>query len=597
MTMNKILCFIFAAFAASVANAIEITRYVAQGATGDGLTKESPAGDLKKVLDLSKNVDGLTVYLEPGQYELPPLTDVNSRTRYNNVCIYGGGCQGIAKAESKSVIKGDLSINGGAVLNVNFIGSRIEDKWSPNVLEGSLHVIGCNLFYTNATQLEVETANGNDLSLIEVSAKSMSLHPWRQGDPRSTIHALGCIFDGGEGASFSGVCLQAVNCSFSLNKDAAGISLNRCTGSVLQNCQIIGNNGFGGITVTNLTDDIDVVFDRCIISRNTSTRDDHSSAITTRTPILLRSCLVSGNYSDLKAKGASYHNQYQGAIELCRRASRFENCTFTNNKDAVIYYSMEAGDHDRIGTPNFINCIFLSNGKPYVSTSGKAPLMGYCAADFGSDIPELDAERHMMRITEQSSGMSIYKDMMVELNEGSPLINAGLPTTNLDLNGNCHLMLGGTDLGCAEYTGDWTPVNPSQQIEFGGTDYSLMESTYKSEKYFAYMPGAEPGINITNCIYAGNNASPCQIKDNSVIATYMNFGDSHLAILYQIKSSIWGTNDYLSITGSMPYKTALPKPEKVDGRWILKEPAVKKTTSTAKRGAQTKRTTSAKRRR
>ena len=132
MTMNKILCFIFAAFAASVANAIEITRYVAQGATGDGLTKESPAGDLKKVLDLSKNVDGLTVYLEPGQYELPPLTDVNSRTRYNNVCIYGGGCQGIAKAESKSVIKGDLSINGGAVLNVNFIGSRIEDKWSPS---------------------------------------------------------------------------------------------------------------------------------------------------------------------------------------------------------------------------------------------------------------------------------------------------------------------------------------------------------------------------------------------------------------------------------------------------------------------------------
>lgn len=595
MTMNKILCFIFAAFAASVANAIEITRYVAQGATGDGLTKESPAGDLKKVLDLSKNVDGLTVYLEPGQYELPPLTDVNSRTRYNNVCIYGGGCQGIAKAESKSVIKGDLSINGGAVLNVNFIGSRIEDKWSPNVLEGSLHVIGCNLFYTNATQLEVETANGNDLSLIEVSAKSLSLHPYRQGSPRSTVHALDCTFDEGDGAYFSGVNLQAVNCSFSLNEGAPGISLNGCTGSVLLNCQIIGNHGFGGISVSNLTDDIDVVFDRCIISRNKSAHGDHSSAITTRTPILLRSCLISGNYSDLKVKGASYNNQYQGAIELCRRASRFENCTFTNNKDAVIYYSMEAGDHDRIVTPTFINCVFLSNGKPYVSTGGKTPLMAYCAADFGSDIPELDAERHMLRITEQSAGMSIYKDMMVELNEGSPLINAGLPTANLDLNGNCHLMLGGTDLGCAEYTGDWTPVNPQQQIKLGGTDYSLMESTYKNEKYFAYMPGAETGINITDCIYAGNNASPCQIEDNSVIATYMNFGDSHLAILYQIKSSIWGTNDYLSIEGSMPYKTALPKPEKVDGRWILKEPAVKKTTSTAKRGAQTKRTTSAKR--
>lgn len=608
--MNKIFLIVFALFVTISANALEIIRYVSQGASGDGLTKESPTGDLKKVLDLSRNVDGLTIYLEPGTYNLPPLSDINNRTKYNNVTIWGGGCSGIYNTENKSVINGDLYINGGAVLNIDFKGSRIEDQWSPNVIEGSLHLIGCNIFYSNASALEVETVNGNDLSLIEVTAKSLSIHPWRTGSAKSNVHLLNCKFDMGQGASFSGVRLNAVNCSFSQNVDATGISLNNCEGSVLSRCSIIGNHGFGGVTINDLTDNIDVVLDGCIISENVSTRGDYSSAITTRSPILLKSCLVAGNHSILKMKGASYYNQHKGAIELCRTGSRFENCTFVNNKDAVIYYSMSIGDHNRISFPTFTNCVFLNNGKPYISTCEKSPIMSYCAADFSSDIPELDAERHMLRITEQTAGIIINNNVEVKLQDGSPLINVGLPTANLDLNGNCHLMLGGTDLGCVEYTGEWVKSDSQQEIRFGDMDYTMMETTYKNRKYFTYMPAStldkRDTVTIKNCIYTGNNIANCLVKDNKVIATYMNLADSRIALLYQLNSSRWETNQYLTLSYSLPYSTTLPKPENINDKWILKIPAVPKattksangkTTGSPKRFTTTKRTTTTKKNR
>lgn len=605
--MNKIFLIVFALFMTINVNALEIIRYVSQGASGDGLTKESPTGDLKKVLDLSKNVDGLTIYLEPGNYDLPPLEDINNRTRYNNVTIFGGGCSGIYNTKNKSVINGDLYINGGAVLNIDFRGSRIEDKWSPNIMEGSLHLIDCNVFYSNASALEVETVNGNDLSLIEVTAKSLSVHPWRTGSAKSIVHLLNCKFDMGKGAHFSGVRLNAVNCSFSQNVDATGISLNGCEGSILSRCSIIGNHGFGGVTITDLTDNTDVILDGCVISENVSTRGDYSSAITTRSPILLKSCLVAGNHSILKMKGASYYNQYKGAIELDRTGSRFENCTFANNKDAVIYYSMSIGDHNRISSPTFTNCVFLNNGKPYVSICGKSPIMSYCAADFGSDIPELDTERHMLRITEQTAGIIINNNVEVKLQDGSPLINVGLPSANLDLNGNCHLMLGGTDLGCVEYTGSWTKSDSQQEVKFGGINYIMMETIYKNHKYFTYMPASvlekEAPVTIKDCIYTGNNIANCLVKDNKVIATYMDFADFHIALLYQLKSSRWETNQHLTLSYSLSYNTILPKPENINGRWILKIPSVPKATTKSansktsrspKRFTTTKRTTTTK---
>ena len=134
--MQKLLlCSLFILFSLT-ANSIEITRYVAEGATGDGLSKENPSGDLKSVLDLSTNVESLTIYLDAGTYVLPTIRSINDRIEYKNVCIYGGGCDEVRDVADKSVIKGDLSINGGAVMNVDFRGSAYEDPHSPNTIEG-----------------------------------------------------------------------------------------------------------------------------------------------------------------------------------------------------------------------------------------------------------------------------------------------------------------------------------------------------------------------------------------------------------------------------------------------------------------------------
>ncbi len=585
------ICFILTMMSLS-SQAIEITRYVAQGGAGDGLSKENPTGDLKKVLDLSTNVEALTIYLEPGTYTLPTLEGAN-RTVYNNVCIYGGGCDKVIDAPQKSIIKGDLYINGGAVLNVDFRGSVYEDKWSPNVVHGALSVIGCNVIYTKATRFTAEAVGNREMFLIGVKANTVEISAYSFGRGTPLVTAWGCDFSDGEGVSINGVMLMATDCSFNNHTGAPGLSLNLAEGSVIRDCRIIGNKGCGGIELGGLTDNIVVMFDRCVISNNVTNKHNYSSVITTRTPFYMRSCLIANNSADVKGAGVGYDKDHcEGAILLTRQQTGFMNCTFYGNREALIQYKMEPADHHNLGHDQFKNCVFLNNEKPYLSKSGLYPTISYSAADFGSDIPELDAEKHMKRITAENCGMVVNEGISVRLTLGSPLINAGLPTYNLDINGNSHQLLGATDLGCCEYTGEWVKSTPESSIKIYNANYTKVQTRYDNTDYYAMVTESHlDGDKVTSfekSIYAGNQLQPiAKIGDGSVIAC-MRADNKNIAIIYQLECSPWGKWEIWVPDTMKEYATVAPLAEYVNHKWVLKDApqqgaTSRKTSSTARK--------------
>lgn len=565
------LCLSLLALASGV-RALEITRYVAPEGTGDGLTKENPTGDLKKVLDLSKDVDALTVYLEPGTYALPPLKNVNSRPQYRNVAIYGGGCAEVRDVENKSVITGDLFINGGAVLNVDFRGSVYEDKWSPNTIHGTLHVIGCNVFFTRATALEAEAVPGQILYLIDTYSQSVSVTNFQSGPGKADVAVWGCNFCDGDGAVFSNVRVTAVGSSFSNNKNSPGLTLNRCEGSALIDCKIMRNTGQGGVAITDLTDRIDVTFDRCVISGNVTTDAYFCAAVTAHCPIMMKSCLIAGNREDVK--GLTYSENFRGAIMLDHNKSKFMNCTFYNNS-AVFNYSMEETDHRALEGAQIWNSVFLKNAKPYWTKRGLKPEMSYCAADFGSDIPELDAERKMTRITAENAGMIVTANASVHLEPGSPLINAGLPDYNLDLNGNSHQLLGATDLGCAEFTGEWEKTEPEILLALDGGKYARMKTRYQGTDYYAYAPLSlikdGKAAELSASLYCGNELRPLKKEaDDAATACFRGF-NANMAVLYNFRCSPWGTDGIWTVKQVESYTSAPPQAERVNDEWVLKQ--------------------------
>lgn len=589
------------------AHALEITRYVKQGASGDGLTKETPTGNLKKVLDQSVQVDGLTIYLEPGTYALPPLESAQS-TQYRNVAIYGGGCDQVTESKEKSIITGDLCINGGAVINVDFKGSVHKDQWSPEVIHGGLHVIGCNVFFTKATHFEAQAVGGQKMWLIGVDAQTASISKFKNGIMADAeVEAWECNFSYGNGASVVDVRLSATRCRFNYNKDAPGLELNVVRGSVIRDCEVIGNRGYGGISIGGLTDDINIEFDRCVISKNITNNHKYSSAITSRVPYFMSSCLIAANSANVNGQGIGYEaDAYEAAILLTKRQTRFLNCTFYDNRSALLQYKLSAADHNSIETPQFINCVFLGNAKPFLSSSGLEPTIFSCAADFGSDIPELDKERRLIRITSENAKMKVDDARDVQILPGSPLINVGLHVLFLDLHGNSHQLLGATDMGCCEYTGEWEKCMPESTLQFHAGEYLKVKADYDGTTYYAYVAQQlvkeDKVVEFIHSIYGGREILPLKKIDDTAAISYLRSSQEKFAVVYELTYSPWGYYWDWDMPIAMEYKEQPPVAEKVDGHWILKEPKPKSTsaktqsskrtgTGNAKRSTPARRTT------
>lgn len=562
-------------------NAIQITRYVCEGASGDGLTKENPTGDLQKVLDLSAKVDATTIYLAPGTYHLRSLDDINNRSQYSNITIYGGGLESVAPAENKSVITGDLKINGGLVCNVDFRGSKTGNKVE-GFLIGSLNAIGCNLYYCDATCIEVEAPMGATTYLYEVNSNSTLITSCRSnsyGDP--VVQAKYCNFTDGDGASIGGVLLKADYCSFSNNSEI-GLGISPCEGSVIKNSKFVNNKGKGAVEVSGLSDDILIYFDRCIFAYNSSDSNEHSAVLTSRSPVWMQDCLIAWNSSSMPI---SNYKQPQGAVEIARRQSRFINCTFFDNKVAAIYYNMAPGDQQRISSPQLVNCVILKNGQPFVSYYGNEPVFGSCATDFGSEIPELDAERGIIRITEQNAGISLDRSLNLSIASDSPLINAGKLSWANDINNVSHLMLGATDIGCVEYCGDWSVSPDKKAVILSNDSYIEASTSFKGKTYKAlvreHFTEGEKVKTLKGSIYLGDCLAPIKILDDNNLIVYSTVGNSKQAILYTLQSD-WTAIETMEFTNSLPGASQ-------DGKsWKLKK-TVAGSTKASSRASSSKR--------
>lgn len=529
---KTILTWCIAALSCLTAHSIEITRYVAEGGTGDGLTKENPSGDLYAILNLSKQVESLNVYLAPGNYKLPAYKDANNRVKYGYVNIFGGGLNEVAPAEQKSVITGDLQLNGGYISNVDFRGSRIGNDVE-GYLEGAIS--GANIYYSNATRIDLTVTDAYTTYLVYVNAKTASISRWPSSLRRPKVVISECTFSDGDGLGVGSSDLTIEDCKF-MNCKSTALSIGGCEGASVKRCKFVNNTVAGAVSVNVLTDDIAVIFDKCSFYKNASSTPEFSSVITTRAPIVMQNCLIAQNFDGLDNSKRYMHNQHKGAIELTRRQSQFYNCTFLKNDQPVIYYNMEPADHARI-TSQFANCVFLNNKSPYYSEKENRPLMRYCAADFGSDIPELDAERNMIRTDYDAAKIQYDGEDYIYIGEGSPLINVGLPVLCNDLYGINHYMFGGTDLGCAEYCGDFKKSDNVAPIAIGDNKYIKYSYTYNGKTYSTLAVEKyidENGrINLPTSIYLGDNLAPVKVLDENNVIAYMTFNGKKCAVLYK----------------------------------------------------------------
>ena len=596
--MRKILLTFATLLTAITACAIDITRYVAEGGTGDGLSKENPTGDLLKVLQMSKSVESVTVYLAPGKYDLPAKSAGPNDEVYGRVCLYGGGGDGsVADLENKSIITGDLRINGGVVMNIDFRGSHKKGFYSNegyiNDTYGELNLIGANIFYCRANRLVTQGIDGNTQYIIGVKGQTARVGSYKTHyndyGPQPFAVIADCEFSGGEGLEV-GIRANVSNCRLN-NNSGTGLAIrNSGLATNVTDCEIIGNKGKGGVAVEGTSDDPVAVFARCVISGNVSSDNEYCSAISGRAPYAAISCLIAENRSEVTSKTGSYNNyrRYLGAVMLERASTRFVNCTFYDNKDAAIYYWME-GDHGRVANGHFSNCVFLGNGKPWHSYNKNEPVISNCATDFGSEIPELDAERKLVRITKATAGMDVIDGRRVEIHENSPLINSGVPELNLDIDKISHLMLGGTDMGCKEYTGNWTKSTPELKFSNESVKYLQIESEFRGGKYYAMIPPANisaDGIpELSYSIYLDNKLRAPKLGGADAIAVYLSLDGRKYAVQYNKQfAAPWLRSYDWVIQKIEPYTTAAPVLEKnASGNWILKQGTPAKTATRPKK--------------
>lgn len=597
MILRVIAIFAFILGAVS-ANAIEIVRYVAENGTGDGLSIDNPSGNLKSILELSYKVDRLIILAQPGTLEVPMIEEPDARPRYKNVYIYGGGVTDISNAKEKTIIKGDLEINGGTIVNVDFKGANYKNRFGYQ-MTGTLKTTACNVYYSNVSVLEYKTKPGDDNYISDVKANSLYINNPNGRYTHTFVNVYNTVVLSGKGLFLEGGVLGYFQyCDFYYN--TRGAYLNCKEGTTFDDCRFVGNNTEGAVKIDVLTDDIAVYFNRCVFADNNSKERDCSSAITGISPYSLQNCLIMNNKSNSTAR--NNNAACWGAVQIHRSQTRISNCTFYKNGNGAIHYWMESADHANAPESQIFNCVFLGNGVPFVSYySNNSPKMMYCAADFGSDIPELDAQNHNIRITEASAKMLVDENKYkVELQEGSPLINAGYLQFSSDMNHVSHLMFDGTDLGCVEYTGKWEKTTPENTLKIKNETFVKCKSVFNGSNYFAYIPSsitAEGDIVPYGALYTGDNLQqPKLYDDGRYVVTYMNIRGRKSALLSQ-----YGSLNYWYILENLYYDNVAPIAKKVNNRWELQVPAAtgktsstatkKSSTATTKKTGTTRRTT------
>lgn len=551
--------------------AIEITRYVSPNGTGNGLTADSPTSDLGSVLKSSVQVDRLTIFAAPGYYHVAP-----HEGGYANVIFYGGCPDENTDTNEFTILdERNPGFGNSGIYHVKFtqnLGLGADCILKSCKIDGRL---GIGLWTPGST------ANISNCSMNEIDA---------EGRENNVLVLSNCQVNDskGYGLSAKNIRVHATNVSFNSHA-LAGMDFDGGTagiGSQFNHCSFNNNGKEGAVTIRAITNKIAVNFFRCEFIGNKTAQYDKASAMSAFSPIYASNCVFMDNETTLDSHSGAYH---EAAVVTITPKSQFQNCTFVGNPNNAFSYNVYA-DEATPEYPQLENCVFFDNGNDIRTPYGAEPAMVKCATSEGTGIPELDAERGLIVLDEQTAGLE--NGRIVSPN--SILINAGISSAFQDADFISHQMLGGTDIGAYEYSPLWTlPAKNAPVITCGKVDYVVATTEYQGHTYSALAPVffLNDSTNLAEFnqywLYLGEQPAPLKIVNDNLVAHYMNTPDGKkLAYIstFNLQDYKWDIYDYEYYTG------AAPQARQVDGQWKLvaaaaKQPAKPTGSSAAKKPA------------
>lgn len=561
-----ILSLILGIFYQQPVGALNITRYVAPGATGDGLSPETPTGNLQSVLESSARVDALTIYASPGTYTLNIHGDPDHYPTYRNVTIFGGGRDKSTGELIPMIITGSMpNFENSALYNISFekgLGLNNSNSLKNCSVDGNIGIT---------------TRNSDDyITMLDCWASSINIY----GARGSVVQMELCTIMQSDnwGLNAKNATIYARKCYFNYHK-LGGVVIDGGKNSQFDQCQFLGNSGDGALTVIVISDDITAKINNCVFARNSSTVKNRSSAITALSPIAVRNSVFRNNRSGFDGKVSDNH---EAAVSVSSPRSFFEGCTFIGNNGVALRYNVYPGNANP-GYPQLENCVFYDNGTDIATPYGAEPTMIHCALEGGTGIPELDIQRGIIALNKSNAGLSEEGRI---ISPKSVLINAGEPYDALDADGNSRQLLGGTDLGAYEYSGQWeVPDDGAQKIKCGDNEYVETSCYFGGNEFKALMPlsavddsSAYADIN-SEWLYLGEQAAPFKIVNDAYILHYLKVpGGRTWAFL----SALDRYNEWVNIAAK-EYSGKAPIAREVDGKWTLITPTTQQGSSSAKK--------------
>lgn len=514
-------------------SALEITRYVSPIGTGDGMTPENPTADLGAMLELGAKVDRLYLKVNPGFYHLDFNTDAGGVT-FKNITL-DGSCEDGGPSDVVHIDYPAVTFVNSYLYKVSFGGS------------GTIQ--GGNMYNCVAEKGQLRAVLGEgDCCFYNCKCKGFVAENWNYGSNNNGVFLQSCIAkDGNYG--FQGRHLNALyvrDSQFDNNKDG-GCNIDGCKMASFADCTFNMNTGDGALSLIEFDNSGTATFERCEFEGNEVTYN-HQFNIYVNSNVSFYDCLfVANEEKDIDRKGI---------VHLARPDFKFVNCTFIDNWSGAIsldsFYPSEY---------QIINCAFWNNHKGNIYAGGRedVPLLS-CAMDHGTGVPELDAEKGIILLTEANKGFK-YNGLHLEVEPNSILINRGVPrvVNNRDKQKHPRNAFGGTDIGCTEYIsspGIWQP--DSLVLRIDELSYQLCKATVGGVNYYILLPelmaiSENPQIEDfwTDFIYLDTMPVAPKVHDGKYLERHLSDGQGgYIVDVLSRYNYVWNVQDVMSYSSA-----------------------------------------------
>lgn len=505
-------------------SALEITRYVSPIGTGDGMTPENPTADLGAMLKLGAKVEQVNLKVNPGFYHLDFDSDAGGVT-FKNIILDGtwgdGGPSDVVHIDYPAV---------------TFVNSQLY-KVS---FGGSGTIQGGQMFNCVAEKGQLRAILGNGSCAFQhCKCKGFVAENWNYNSNDDVLLLDQCEAKDGEYGFYGKHLnrLEVFDCKFN-NNLAGGVKIDGLKECIFWGCAFNMNEGEGALRLTELDNAGTAEFAFCEFEGNRVT-NNHSYCIYIHGNVSFKDCVFANNYGK--------NSDSEGIVYLARPDFRFTNCTFIDNFNGGIRLESFYPSENQI-----VNCAFWNNNKRNIIYKGDAdvPILN-CAMDYCTGIPELDAQKGVITLTEANKGFS-YNGLTVVVEPNSILINKGQPRSLYDMDINYHPrnIFGGTDIGCTEFIsapGLWQPESLVLRID--ELTYQLCKTTVGGVNYYALLPelmvkSENPHIESSweDFIYLDTMPVAPKVIDGKYLERHMFDGKGGLLVdvMYKDDFGSWG---------------------------------------------------------